>query len=124
MFFIIGAAPGRKNLNFHQMVICPECGGYGRYQVYMTYMSLTLFFIPVIKWKKEYFVQMSCCNALYRLNPEVGSAIAWGEELEIQPKDLKCIRGGVRKGSWKHCDNCGYTTEEDFDFCPKCGKPF
>ena len=24
----------------------------------------------------------------------------------------------------KQCKGCGYTTEEDFDFCPKCGMKF
>ena len=24
----------------------------------------------------------------------------------------------------KHCAYCGYTTEEDFGFCPKCGRKF
>ncbi|MFR4404383.1 MAG: zinc-ribbon domain-containing protein [Agathobacter rectalis] len=22
----------------------------------------------------------------------------------------------------KRCSNCGYTTTEDFEFCPKCGR--
>ncbi|MBP3226424.1 MAG: zinc-ribbon domain-containing protein, partial [Methanobrevibacter sp.] len=25
---------------------------------------------------------------------------------------------------FKHCNNCGYETSEDFDFCPKCGMRF
>lgn len=31
-------------------------------------------------------------------------------------------------GGWnsrrKRCANCGYETEEDFEFCPKCGRKF
>ena len=46
MFFIMGITQGRKDFNFNQMVICNHCGSYGRYQVYMTYMCLSLFSFP------------------------------------------------------------------------------
>ena len=47
MFFIFGIAPGRKVLNFQQTIICQNCGSYGRYEVMMTYMALSIFFIPI-----------------------------------------------------------------------------
>ncbi|WP_442960126.1 zinc-ribbon domain-containing protein [Pseudobutyrivibrio sp. MD2005] len=31
---------------------------------------------------------------------------------------------GKAKGFFKHSNNCGYETSEDFDFCPKCGRRF
>lgn len=49
MFFIMGITQGRKNFNYDQMIVCEHCGSYGRYQVYMTYMCLSLFFIPCLK---------------------------------------------------------------------------
>ena len=94
MFFIIGITGGRKDLRFNQMVICSRCGRYGRYEVYMTYTALSLFFIPCFKWNKEYFVRMSCCGTVYRLDPEVGRRIARGEDLEIQPADLQPVQAG------------------------------
>lgn len=49
MFFIMGITDGRKDFDFHQMMTCGACGAYGRYQVFMTYTVLSLFFIPCIK---------------------------------------------------------------------------
>ena len=83
-----------KGSRFNQMVICSRCGRYGRYEVYMTYTALSLFFIPCFKWNKEYFVRMSCCGTVYRLDPEVGRRIARGEDLEIQPADLQPVQAG------------------------------
>ena len=30
--------------------------------------------------------------------------------------------GAYGRSSVKVCQNCGYMTDEDFDFCPKCSK--
>ena len=38
MFFMMGITDGRKDLDFNQQIICSQCGRYGRYQVYMTYI--------------------------------------------------------------------------------------
>ncbi len=40
MIFIGGISQGQKILDYVKTVICDRCGGYGRYQVYMTYMYL------------------------------------------------------------------------------------
>jgi hypothetical protein len=126
MFFIMGITDGRKNLDFNQQIICEMCGRYGRYQVFMTYTALTLFFIPFLRWNKHYYVQTSCCNTLYELDPAIGKRIAWGEDVDIRPRDLRPVqtarRGGA--GAWRRCGNCGYETAEDFEFCPKCGRRF
>ena len=132
-FFIMGINSGRKDLPFHQTMICGRCGRYGNYSVYMTYTVLSLFFIPLIKWNRKYFVTTGCCKSTYRLRDEVGRQIARGASPEIRPEDLTFISGS----GWNHpdydnkdaavikrCDACGFTTEEDYDYCPKCGKPF
>ena len=125
MFFLMGISDGRKDFDFSQMVICQGCGRYGRYIVYMTYTVLSLFFIPCFKWNKQYYVQMSCCGRTYRLNAEVGKRIARGEDVEIQPGDLEDVSGwGSGRGRTKVCMNCAYTTDEDFEYCPKCGRRF
>ncbi|RGZ00088.1 zinc ribbon domain-containing protein [Clostridium sp. AM58-1XD] len=134
MIFIGGISQGRKVLNFHgAVVICDSCGAYGRYQVFMTYMYFSFFFIPLFKWGKKYFVQMSCCDAVYELNPETGAAIARGMDVEIRKEDLNLVRQG-RGNPYDHsqvsvdnaaavCPHCGYQFQNDeFEYCPKCGK--
>lgn len=124
MFFMMGITDGRKNLDFSQTIICNLCGKYGRYQVFMTYTVLSLFFIPCFKWNKHFYVQTSCCNALYELDPEIGKRIAHGENIEILPEHLTRVGNGGYGYSYKGCNNCGYETAEDFEFCPKCGNRF
>ena len=124
MFFIMGISPRQKQIPYNgQLIICPECGKYGRYEVFVTCMCLSLFFIPVFKWNRQYFVKANCCNAGYQLDPEVGRALSRGEEIEIRPEHLTKISGGnAGYGSEKTCSRCGYKTSEDFQYCPKCGE--
>ena len=124
MFFIMGITDGRKDLNFTQTIICNICGRYGRYNVFMTYTVLSLFFIPCFKWNKHYYVQTSCCGTVYELNPEIGKAIARGEQVEIRPEHLSHINQSGYSYNRKHCSCCGYETSEDFEYCPKCGNRF
>lgn len=122
MFFMMGINPGRKELNHDQMIICSQCGAYGRYRVYMTYMCLTLFFIPCFRWNRQYYVETTCCGTVYELDPAVGKRIARGENVEIEPQNLRQVRSG--RGAYRRCPNCGYETQEDFEFCPRCGRHF
>ena len=128
MFFICGINQGQRELPGSQLVICDGCKGYGRYQVFMTYLCLSLFFIPVFRWGKRYYVKTSCCGAVYELNPETGRRLARGEQLQIRQEDLTMVQAG-RREQWRPagerkkrgCRNCGYETEEDFSYCPRCG---
>lgn len=122
MFFIAGVNNGQSELPFTQTVVCPHCGRYGRYQVFMRYLCLSLFFLPVFKWNRRYFVRTSCCGMTYELNPEKGRAIARGADaVHIAPSDLTPC--GEQRTAPRRCPRCGYETQEDFAFCPKCGAP-
>ena len=121
MFFMMGITNGRKELEHRQTVICDVCGRYGRYQVFMTYMVLSVFFIPLFKWNKRYYVQMSCCDTVYELDPEIGAAIAHGENADIEARHLHKLDQGNQTYRYKRCEHCGYETSEDFEYCPKCG---
>ena len=125
MFFIMGITDGRKDFSFNQLVTCAICGKCGQFNVFMTYTVLSLFFIPMFKWNKRYYVQTSCCGTVYELDPEIGRAIARGEEVEIQQSHLtRVMEGRGYSVGYKKCRQCGYETTEDFDFCPKCGTRF
>lgn len=126
MFFLIGINEDQKELTYNgSMTICGACGRYGRFIVFMTFTVLSLFFIPCFKWNRKYYVRMSCCNTVYELDPEIGKQIAKGEDVKILPEHLTLVGGGRQQGHpTKICMNCGFTTKEDFDFCPKCGRKF
>jgi len=92
MFFMMGITDGRKDFDFVQTMICDACGKYGRYQVFMTYTVLSLFFIPCFKWNKHYYVHTGCCGAIYELDPEIGKAIARGEQVERHAAFLETLK--------------------------------
>ena len=115
MFFIFGITNGEKQLDFYQNDICSSCGSYTTYHVFVTYMVFTLFFIPLFKFSKKYYVKSTCCNNIYSLSPAIGKKIEHGKNVKINPEDLTVIYTS------KRCKNCGYTADKDFNFCPKCG---
>lgn len=128
MFFIFGIDNRSKPIEYLKTIICLKCGAYGRYQITMTYMCFSLFFIPVWRWNRQYFVTMSCCNAVYCLDREIGKALARGEQVDIKDQDLTLVREGSRSTpEWslkKTCSGCGYEMEEAHLYCPKCGMKY
>lgn len=118
MFFIMGVSQGRKKLNFDQMIVCNNCGKYGHLEVYMIYSYLSLFFIPIIKWGRSYCVRTTCCDTVIPIDGELGRQIERGE-LTSLPENI--IPDNYRYSPKRRCSNCGFETEEDFQFCPKCG---
>lgn len=128
MFFIMGINQGTKEIPYSgALIICDKCGRYGRYQIFMTYMCLSLFFIPMFKWNRKYYVKTSCCGTVYELDPQAGKRIARGEPLAITPDLLTLVNTGHDRASWetvKRCAGCGYETSEDFEYCPRCGRKF
>ena len=63
MLFIGGISQGRKLLNYARSILCGSCGSTSQCQVFMTYLYFSFFFIPLFKWNKRFYVQMSCCSA-------------------------------------------------------------
>lgn len=121
MLLIMGICPSEKKLDFEQMIVCPCCGRYGRFEVYLTYMCFSLFFIPIIKWNKRYFVKTTCCNASCEIDRDLGHRIAKGEVTGLNQNDLHFTHDGC---GYKQCSFCGYHTDQDFQYCPKCGRLF
>lgn len=115
MFFIIGISTGEKKLDFVQTILCSRCGSYGRYEVFLTYTYLSIFFIPIFKWNKQYVVKSSCCSSVYKIDSELGKRIATGECTNMIDSDLYLVHSANR------CSNCGYQIDKSFNFCPECG---
>lgn len=129
MFFVFGINSGSKAIEYVKTLLCNRCGKYGRYEITMTYMCFSLFFIPIFKWNKQYYVKTTCCGTLYALDPIIGKRIQKGENIEFSEEDLKLVKPGFQNG-WSysnearnlHCNNCEFETTEDYIYCPKCGE--
>lgn len=104
--------------------VCKACGRYGRYSLLMKYRNYALFFLPVHKSNKEYYVKANCCDSIFSIDQSAAEDIASGEKSRIDDSDINLIDYGY--GAYgddiKTCNSCGYETSEDFLYCPKCGE--
>jgi RNA polymerase subunit RPABC4/transcription elongation factor Spt4 len=85
-----------------QARLCPVCG---HHQVYLKRIDhyLSLFFIPLFPVKRGTpFLSCDNCQSVF---DERGTAVS-----------------GVHRGKSRRCPYCGRRLEDDFDFCPRCGK--
>lgn len=120
MLFIFGINQREKQLDFAQAAVCPCCGRYGHISVWVRYSYFMLFFIPIFKWGRRYFARMDCCGKAAPLDEQTGRAIERGE---IDRLDVESLNFGGGGSMGRACPVCGFTTFEDFAFCPKCGRP-
>lgn len=120
MFFVFGISTKEKEIDFTQTTICPSCSSYGRYEVFMTYTHFSLFFIPILKWNRKYYVRITCCNSLYTIDKELGRAIERGEKTTINESELSPINVNYNKDSY--CPSCNYKLNPEYDYCPSCGR--
>lgn len=123
MFFIFGVNNGFEPLNFRQNIVCPCCGRYGALEAFKKYDSFSLFFIPVVQWNKQYYLRTTCCGSTCLIDKELGKKIADGRITSIDVNQLNFTRDWSYV-QYKRCPSCGYETNEDFMFCPKCGRKF
>ncbi len=121
MFFIMGISSGQKKLDFIQTMLCSRCEQFGRFEIFMTYTYLSLFFIPVFKWNKIFFVKATCCGTLYTIDPSIGKRILKGEQITINRQDLHVVNSEHNNTASYRCPGCGYAAAADFLYCPKCG---
>ncbi|MBB5197080.1 zinc ribbon domain-containing protein [Anaerocolumna cellulosilytica] len=121
MFFIMGISSGEKKINFVQTFVCNVCGQFGRYEVFMTYTCLSLFFIPVLRWNKQYYIKSSCCSTIYSIEKELGKRIQRGEPVTLLESDLTIAYTGNNRFSSKQCPTCGRISDPEDSFCSKCG---
>ena len=72
MFLLIGAGPHTKQIGDSQMMICPSCGRFSRMTPYVRRQEIRLFFLPVARFRRQYYAKASCCGEIFQLDPEVG----------------------------------------------------
>lgn len=124
MFFMIGITHQRKELDYYEPILCDSCSKYGRFEAYMEYNLLVLFFIPILKFNKKFYARTTCCNNIYLItNREKGLMMErqQGHNVFLKQEDIKLIKKG--DGDLETtCENCGFLYNKEYKFCPNCGK--
>lgn len=121
MFLMIGVNDGQTALYYEKLVYFTHLGRAVNVTVFVTFTQLLLFFIPTVKWNKHYYVQLPN-GEVFELDAEVGRAVERGRDVEITEKD--CFTSNTSNYYYSpNCPHCGYPIVDDFDYCPKCGKP-
>ncbi len=116
MFLIFGISQKECEINYTKKVKCPICSKEQIPKIWMKYSYFMLFFIPIIKWNKKYFITLPCCNKFTELDNVAGKKVEKNEEIDISHLNFeKC-------DSKKYCIKCGFQTNENYEFCPHCGE--
>lgn len=84
MFLIMGIYNKSKEIAYNGgMEICPDCGRYCSYNIYVEFMCLSLFFIPLLRWGKRYYAKASCCGKIHELTKEQSKQVEKGKKITI-----------------------------------------
>ena len=125
MFLFFGVDRRERQLDFDQVEVCPVCGRYGHVQVFQSFSCLSLFFIPVFRWGRRYFVRMSCCGATAPLSKEGGEVVTRGRAASLRLDKLRFSGGwSAPRGQSgdARCPSCGRLVAPGYRYCPFCGR--
>lgn len=119
MFFIgiLGIDNKSKEIKKLDYLNCSNCEQREYMKLIKNYNYFHIFFIPIIKWKEEYYIQCSGCNSIYKISDEKGKEIEKGVNLTLSYWDLDEINTNQNI-----CKNCGYVLDNNFTYCPYCGE--
>lgn len=124
MFFIFGINQKREELDLSELKVCDICGAYGRYEAFMDYNAFSLFFIPIFKWNKNYYIKANCCGSIFSIPEHIGKDLEYGRQTTIRDEDMTLISRGYNnyENQNRECSYCGYPLEKDHIYCPRCGR--
>lgn len=121
MFFIVGIDSGSENIGLRKCTFFPCCNRYGTMAaVTCSYQVFTLFFIPLFRFGKRYFVTCPQCGTVYELSREEGRRIARDPGAEINPSQMYALRN-FNNAYGKTCPNCHAAVDPNAHFCSNCG---
>ena len=119
MIFIGGVSDKTVMLEDLNVTTCRQCNGTHRMQVFKHYYFFHFFFIPIWKWKLNYYVTCESCQSTMQIPLEKGKNIEQGEMTELTFWDLEVINEGVTPQII--CSHCHKKTEKTYHYCPYCG---
>lgn len=125
MFFlgVFGIETREREVGEVDSVACIKCGMLTKYTIIKTYNVFHFFFLPLVKWKEKYYLKSRCCNTIYEITKEDLDKI--NKSKNLKDVNIKEIYSDIdySKGCREIiCTNCKRKVEENFTYCPYCGK--
>ena len=121
MFLLFFVDKKQFNIPFEQgEIFHNHCGKYGRMQLFYIANVFRLFFIPLFKYHKRYFVRMSCCGEVYEVEAKLAKKVKRRKKLSLALDELIDLNDYRQLGQ-KVCSSCGYIIKEKDKFCSQCG---
>ncbi len=85
---LYGTKSRTQQLNFLQNIDCPNCNRAGSLKAFKSFRQFTINFIPLFKYKKQWYLETTCCGKKYMLPEEIGKQIEDGTKTEISLNEL------------------------------------
>jgi hypothetical protein len=85
MFFfgIFGIQQKDRSIKEFDNIICPDCGRLTRAELRESYTYFHFFFIPLIKWNRQCFLQLRCCGSLYMVDSDYVDELKRSENVDF-----------------------------------------
>lgn len=114
MFFI--GVFGINNRSSIKKEVSFDCTGCleDKGEIIENYSAFEIFFIPVYKYNKKYFLRCKKCESLYWLKEE-----NIGNILENERASYEDIKEVIYQK--EVCPNCGKNITDKYEYCPSCG---
>lgn len=116
MFFfgIFGIQDKVRQIKEFTNIIC-TCGRYSSMKLMQSYTYFHIFFIPLFKWNKKYYIDARCCGRIFEVPDDYADELLQSDNVDMGR--LKEINVPYRV-----CPNCGAQVDSGYRYCPYCGK--
>jgi hypothetical protein len=119
MFFFIAITSDTREIG-HRLCRHFPCCGRNDSLAAVTCVSrrLILFFLPLFRFGKRYFISCPNCGSVYEISRDEGRRLENDPTAEINPDRIYRMVGRTVR----YCPNCGAPVEPGSRYCPSCGK--
>jgi predicted RNA-binding Zn-ribbon protein involved in translation (DUF1610 family) len=119
LFLLFGTTYGTTDFGTRRCSFLPCCGKHGgMVALTCTFQQFTLFFIPLFRFGKRYFITCPDCGAVYEMRKEAGEYAAANWNAEINPDSIFIVQNSYKKT----CPACKCSVNSDSRYCPNCGE--
>ena len=115
MFFLFGVVSGMRDLGERSCML--PCCGMVRAVLTCSFHQFTLFFVPLFRFQKRYFLTCPRCGSIYALSKEEGRRLERDPHAQADPTALSFLRQSGRRC----CPHCGCNVEANSRYGPQCG---